>query len=131
MATDFFAQCGGPLASVNRARNAVENTESLIAGLQDQLESAFAEIEEECAELADDFDDVLDTLAEILKGFAVFPLVGNAIEIFQCTSALGEWERIGHEIEVFEDRLEREQADLDEAQEGLDECAHKWATEQD
>jgi uncharacterized protein (UPF0335 family) len=120
--------CAGQLGQLALAHTRIEQTEDILSDLEDQLHDAFKEMQEECGELEDWFDDIGDILATFFYGLSVVGTISEAIEIAQCTTALGEWERIDHEIDVFRERLEKEKADLAKAQDAFTECVHKALT---
>lgn len=128
MPADPLEVCAGQLGQLELAHTRIEQTEDILSDLEDQLHDAFKEMQEECGELEDMFDDIGDILATYFTMLTVAGLFSEGIEIVQCSTAVGEWERIDHEIDVFKERLEKEKADLEKAQEAFAECIHKAMT---
>lgn len=126
--TDPLTACQHLLDARNHQQNLMDNTEEILEQLRDVLDEQYDKMDEECGELEDDYDDWLDVAASVIGNLWVPGLIEDAIEIGQCTSALGNWEDTSSKISQFEERLEQEREAMEEAEAAWLECLHKAMT---
>ncbi|WP_165759396.1 hypothetical protein [Mycobacterium decipiens] len=126
--TDPLTACQSLLNERNRQQGFMDETESILETLRDRLAQQYEDMDEECGELEDSWDDFGDQLASIIGNLWIPGLIEDAIEIAQCTHALGVWEQTLHEIANFEERLEIERNRRDAAEAAWLKCLHDAMT---
>lgn len=128
---DPLTMCQTHLDRRNIEQENMDRTLETIQDLADQLTPVWGDVLEECGELENSYDDFGDWLASFLSTMAPWELASQAVEVFQCTSALGNWERLVQEIANFETRLAAERRRRDAAEQGWLNCLHHAETHGD